>query len=429
LKEQTGIITMSQKELLRLEIIQQLSQRQFTQIKAAKKLNLSVRQVRRLHTQYLKSGAKALVSKKRNQPSNNQLKLSKIELALTLLRNEYKGFGPSFAQEKLLERNALKFSVETLRKLMIKHGLWKSRQRKQIKHHQMRARRSSFGELVQIDGSPHDWFEGRSAGCCLLVFIDDATSRILHLSFVPHESTQAYFDATEAYIALYGLPMAFYSDKHSVFRINTPEATNSTGETQFGRALRELDIELICANSPQAKGRVERANKTLQDRLIKEMRLAGINTIEQANPFLPSFVEKHNVKFAIEPICSVDAHRKAIPAAEAIKSIFSHKATRKLSKNLELSYNNIIYQIQTKSACYTMRGATIDINERKGEVALVYKGNRLSYKTFDKNNRPATTIIDTKQLNKHLDAKIKFKPKSDHPWKKNGIKTTHSIAA
>jgi len=245
---------------------------------------------------------------------------------------------------------------------------------------------------------------------------------------VPHESTQAYFDATESYIALYGLPMAFYSDKHSVFRINAPEAADSTGETQFGRALRELDIELICANSPQAKGRVERANKTLQDRLIKEMRLAGINTIQQASLFLPSFIEKHNAKFAVEPTCSVDAHRKTVPAPDTIKLIFSHKTTRKLTKNLELSYGNITYQIQTTSQCYAMRGATIAVNDRQGVVTLIYKGNKLNYKTFDKNNRPAP-IVDTKQLNRQLDSKVKFKPKADHPWKTNSKKIIPSIAA
>ncbi len=419
--EQTEVITMSQKELQRLEVIQQLSLRQITQIAAAKKLKLTTRQVRRLHNSYMKFGAKSLVSKKRNKPSNNQVKPSKIEQALALLRSDYKGFGPTLAQEKLNEKHQLKFSIETLRKLMVKQALWKPRKRKQVKHHQMRVRRPCLGELVQIDGSPHDWFEGRSESCCLLVFIDDATSKLLQLRFVPQESTQGYFEATEAYISRYGRPVAFYSDKHSIFRINTPEFDGANSNTQFGRALKELGIDLICAHSPQAKGRVERANKTLQDRLVKEMRLEHIDTIEQANDFLPSFIEKYNAKFAVEPASAMDAHRQTIPNKDDIKKIFSHQYTRTLSKNLELSYDSIIYQIQTTSKSYSMRGAKVCIHDRAGDVTLVYKDSELSYKTFDKNNRP-TPIVDTKQLNKHIDEKVKYKPKSDHPWNKKAVR-------
>jgi hypothetical protein len=419
--EQIEVIPMSQKELTRLEIIQQLSLRQITQLEAAKKLKLTTRQVRRLHNGYMELGAKSLTSKKRNKPSNNQIKPSKIEQALEFLRNDYKGFGPTLAQEKLNEKHQLTFSIETLRKLMVKQGLWKPRKRKQVKHHQMRVRRPCFGELVQIDGSPHDWFEGRSETCCLLVFIDDATSRILQLRFVPQESTQGYFDATESYISRYGRPIAFYSDKHSIFRINTPEFDSANANTQFGRALKELDIDLICAHSPQAKGRVERANKTLQDRLVKEMRLEHIDTIEQGNNFLPSFIEKYNAKFAVEPASAVDAHRQTIPNKDDIKKIFSHQHTRTLSKNLELSYDSIIYQIQTSSKSYSLRGAKICVHDRAGEITLVYKESELNYKVFDKNNRP-TPIVDTKQLNDHLDKKTKYKPKSDHPWKTKAIR-------
>ena len=202
-----------------------------------------------------------------------------------------------------------------------------------------------IGLMTQLDGSPHDWFEGRGPRCTLLVFIDDATSKIVAMLFTPQECTQAYFDAIENYIKRYGRPIAFYSDKHGIFRINTPEATEkSTGDTQLSRALKELDIELICANSPQAKGRVERANKTLQDRLVKEMRLCGISTIEAANAYLPEYIEKHNQRFAKEPACSVDAHRQGLPKDDVLHLIFSSQTTRKLSKNLELSYQNIIYQ-------------------------------------------------------------------------------------
>lgn len=428
MQEQTEVITMSKKEVCRLEIIQQLSCRTITQIEAAKQLKLSTRQVRRIHKDYMRLGANALVSKKRNRPSNNQVGPNKIKRALELLRTDYEGFGPTLAQEKLYEKHQLKFSIETVRKIMITHGLWKPKGRKKVKHHQMRPRRSCFGELVQIDGSPHDWFEGRSERCCLIVFIDDATGRLLHLSFVPEESTQAYFDATELYIQRYGRPIAFYSDKHSIFRINLPEAEQSSGETQFGRALRELGIGLICANSPQAKGRVERANKTLQDRLIKEMRLEKINTIEQANEYLPKFIKQYNLKFAVSAASDIDAHKKSFPEQDIMQLIFSHQSTRTISKNLEVRYNNALYQIQAHTKSYAMRNAKVTVSDRKGDIKLIYKGSLLAYKTFDKHNRPAP-IIDTKQINKYVEQKANHKPKSDHPWRQYKTKNNQSIAA
>lgn len=368
------VIKMSRKDVDRLAIIQQVQSKQISQITAAKQLGISARQVRRLEERYEQEGAAGLISKYRDKPSNHQIATSKISQALELLRSTYFGFGPTFAAEKLLEQHQLKFSVERLRQLMLANGLWTQRKRRAINHHQMRPRRSRFGELVQMDGSPHDWFEGRGEKCCLLVFIDDATSKIVAMLFAPHECTQAYFDAIENYIKCYGRPIAFYSDKHGIFRVNALEATEkSTGDTQLSRALNELDIELICANSPQAKGRVERANKTLQDRLVKEMRLRGISTIEDANAYLPEFIDKHNQRFAKEPASSIDAHRQGIPEKDVLQLIFSHQTTRKLSKNLELSYQNIIYQIQTQSPSYTMRRGIVKICDRKNNVTLIYK--------------------------------------------------------
>ncbi len=412
----TEVITMSHKEVDRLEVMQCLIQKQISQLQASVQLSLSTRQVRRLQKAFLKHGAKGLISKHRHKVSNNKLSQYTNEQALTLLKTTYTDFGPTFAHEKLTEVHKLKLSVESLRQLMIKEGLWRAKSRKQVVHHQMRTRRPSFGELVQIDGSVHDWFEGRAAKCCLLVFIDDATSKIVQLLFVEEECTQGYFDATQAYIKEYGRPIAFYSDRHSIFRVNIPEAKNSTGETQLGRAMRELGIDLICANSPQAKGRVERANRTLQDRLIKEMRLKKIRGIKEGNAFLSEFLINYNSRFAVEPANSVDAHRKELPSQEVQDLIFSIQSTRSLSKNLETSYNNIIYQIQTDSASYAMRQAKITVCDNHGAVTLLYKNKSLPYKTFDKNNRPAP-IVDAKQLDKKLNKKVKAKPKKAHPWR------------
>lgn len=417
MNKESETITMSQKELSRIAVLQQLCDRQLSQKQAAKQLKLSARQIRRLQKSYQHHGAKSLASKKRNRPSNNRLSMKIKNTALELIRSSYQGFGPTLAHEKLTEKHGLNLSVESVRKLMIEQALWKKKSRKNSAHHQMRARRSCFGELVQIDGSPHDWFEGRAEKCCLLVFVDDATSKLLKLSFVAEESTQGYFNATQSYIKQYGRPLAFYSDRHSIFRINAKEAEKSGGETQFGRVLRELDIELICANSPQAKGRVERANKTLQDRLVKELRLRQIDTIEAANAYLPEFINGYNEKFGVEPAGVTDMHRKSLPSDEILNLIFSFQSERTLSKNLEASYNNVIYQVQTQSKSYAMRKAKITVYERDNAVILMYKGKKLNYKIFDKQNRPAP-VLDSKQINKKLNFKLINKPKADHPWRK-----------
>ena len=227
---------------------------------------------------------------------------------MTLVRENYIDFGPTFASEKLAEDHGLKVSRETLRKWMQDAGMWLSRKQRRT-FHQPRLRRECFGELIQIDGSDHHWFEDRGPACTLLVFIDDATSTLMHLQFVKSESTFSYFGALERYLEAHGRPVAFYSDKHTVFRVAQQGAQSGHGMTQFGRALNELSIEILCANSSQAKGRVERANRTLQDRLVKELRLAGISDMEDANAFLPDFMERYNARFAKAPRRPDDLHR------------------------------------------------------------------------------------------------------------------------
>ena len=202
---------------------------------------------------------------------------------------------------------------------MIAAGLWLSRKQRRT-FHQPRLRRESFGELIQIDGSEHRWFEDRAAPCTLLVFIDDATGRLMQLRFVDSESTDSYFEALHGYLEMHGCPVAFYSDKHTVFRVAKQDAQRGHGITQFGRALSELNIEILCANSSQAKGRVERVNRTLQDRLVKELRLAGINSIAAGNAFLPDFIDRFNARFAVVAAGSANLHRRLTvpPAACAI---------------------------------------------------------------------------------------------------------------
>lgn len=410
------MITMSVAEVDRLGIFEQIKAGRLSKTEGAKRLRLCREQVQRLYKKFCKDGAEALTSKRRGQPSNNRIPDSVREAVIKIIQEQYSDFKPGFAHEKLTEVHGFKLSDETVRQIMVEAGIWKGKKRKHPRVHQMRPRRPARGELIQLDGSPHDWFEGRRAPCCLLVLIDDASSEIMGLRFVENECLQGYFDLTREYIERCGRPVALYSDRHSIFQVNIQEAISGTGETQFGRAMHSLDIELIPASSAPAKGRVERANQTLQDRLIKEMRLAGIHDIESANAWLPQFIKKHNRRFAVDPASPIDAHRKAIPKSAQLDQIFCVQVQRKLSKNLELSYKNVIYQIQTKSPGYTMRGASVTVCESPSQVILLYKNKPQPYKTFDKNNRPKQ-VLDSKDLNAHLDKRtIGRKPRPDHPW-------------
>src|SRR5881628_2522891 len=272
-------VALTMGELDRLQIMTQLAERRLTRRRAAALLGLSERQVRRLYRVFRRDGAKGLASRRRGRPSNRRLAQTVREQALTLVRERYADFGPTFAHQKLTEENALTLSVETLRAWMIAAGLWVARTQRAPRSYPPRIRRACLGELIQIDGSEHAWFEDRGPRCTLLVYVDDATSRVMELCFAESESTFDYFRATRRYLERHGKPMAFYSDRLSVFHVHArDQAQGGPGVSQFGRALRALNIASICANSPQAKGRVERANGTLQDRLVKELRLRGLSS-------------------------------------------------------------------------------------------------------------------------------------------------------
>jgi transposase len=388
---------MSQPELTRLEVIQRVKRKTLKQRQAAELLSLTVRQVKRLCKAYQSNGAAGLISKRRGQPSNNRLPEKTINKARQLLRSRYPDFGPTLAAEKLaLEGVAL--SVETVRQLLIGAGLWKAKSVRRAVIHQLRERRARLGELVQIDGSPHDWFEGRAPKCTLLVFVDDATSRLMYLQFVAAETTFNYFAGVRSYLTEFGKPLAFYSDKFGVFRVNIPNALSGTGLTQFGRALKELDIQLICAHSPQAKGRVERANQTLQDRLTKELRLRGLSSLESANAYLPEFIAAYNARFAVAPRTAESAHRQ-LNKGENLERILTLCERRTLSKNLTLSYNNVIYQIKTKRSAYTMRQAHVEVRERQsGEITIEYKQRPLEYTIYSKQEQQQGKVDDSNLL-------------------------------
>src|SRR5947208_26693 len=295
------VITMSRNELTRLRVLIDVADGRLSVADATGLIGVGRRQIYRLLQAFRADGADGLISRKRGGPSNRALGLVFRETVLAIVRERYSDFGPTLAAEKLSELHGLDLGVETLRQWMIGAGLWVRRKDRLKRIHQPRARRDCLGELVQIDGSEHWWFEDRGPQCTLLVFVDDATSWLMHLQFVESESTFAYFHAARGYLEAWGKPIAFYSDKHGVFRVNHPGALGGDGMTQFGRALHALNIDIICSNSSPAKGRVERANRTLQDRLVKELRLAGAATLAEGNALLPAFMADYNARFAKAP--------------------------------------------------------------------------------------------------------------------------------
>lgn len=378
------IITMSNKELHRVEILQKLIDKRLIEHEAAKQLGLSIRQIRRLRKAYKADGAIGVVSKKRGNPSNHKYPDSVKELAIAYVKQYYVDFKPTFACEKLSENHGLTICRETLRKWMIDTELWIPKNCRLKRAYQPRNRRECFGELIQIDGSPHDWFEGRAPKCTLLVYIDDATGKLMECQFVKSESTFTYFDSTRRYLEKHGKPVAFYSDKHCVFRINRTGELGGDGVTQFGRALSELNIDIICANTPQAKGRVERVNRTLQDRLIKEMRLMNISNAEQGNKFLPEFMGKFNKKFGIKSIDPKNMHREIMPH-EDLNEIFSWQENRTLSKNLTLQYDKALYLIEDSVDNRSLARNKVTVFEYfDGAIKIKCNNRELPYRIFDK---------------------------------------------
>ena len=379
-----GLLTMSTQELGRLEVVQRVLERRLTQSAAATSLGLSTRQMKRLVARYRRHGAEGLVSGKRGKPSNRQLPTSFTEQVVALVREHYADFGPTLAREKLYERHGVSVGRETLRMLMRQAGLWLPRAQRRKAVQQPRARRDCFGELIQIDGSEHHWFEDRGPACSVLTYVDDATSRLQLLRFVEGESTFDYMRATRTYLERYGKPYAFYSDKHTVFHVSKRSGLGGTGMTQYGRALHELGIEILCANTPAAKGRVERAHGTLQDRLVKEMRLEGISTIDEANAWIDTFVDQYNARFAKPPRLPHDVHRPVQPF-ENLEDTFTWQEPRTLSQSLSLQYDKVLYLIEPSPENQRLAGRRVTVIDfPDGRIKIRYEGRDLVYREFDK---------------------------------------------
>jgi hypothetical protein len=394
---------MSERDLQRIQVLSEVTNRRRTIASAAVVLALSTRQVRRLLKAYRLGGGSAIAHKARGRPSNNRLADELRDRAVQLVRSAYADFGPTLAAEMLAQKHGLKASRETLRGWMIEAGLWLSRQQRR-RFHQPRLRREALGELVQIDGSEHRWFEDRADPCTLLVFIDDATGRLMQLRFVPAESAFTYFEALQGYLETHGCPVAFYSDRHSIFRVGRKDAKGGQGMTQFGRALAELNIAILCASSSQAKGRVERANRTLQDRLVKELRLAEISSIEAGNAFLPGFMARFNARFAVTPARPDDRHRPLNLPPERLRTILCRKEQRHVGQQLTLSYDRLRIMLERNAASIGLAGKYVDIHAfADGRLEVRWQGLSLPYTVFDKNQRVShAAIVENKRLGEVL---------------------------
>lgn len=391
---------MSQKELDRAKVLDRLIRGYCTPTLAAQEIGLSRSQLYRLLARYRTHGVTALQSPKRGVASNRAMPTAFKEHVTGIVRSEYPDFGPTFAAEKLAEHHDCLINPETLRLWMIEASLWKTRRQRANRVHQPRHRRECFGELIQIDGSDHWWFEERGDRCTLLVFIDDATSTLVHLKFVESESALAYFQSTREYILAYGKPIAFYSDKHSVFRVSPSKTSSQEGLTQYGRALADINIDIICANTSQAKGRVERVNKTLQDRLVKELRLRDISTLEAGNAYLEEYRFAHNARFAKPARNAKDLHRRAVDS-EQLDKAFSWQTQRKVTQSLTVQYNKMMFILDPKAeGVRETAGHRVTIHDYPdGRLEIRFDGRALPYRIFDKKQivTPAA-IVENKRL-------------------------------
>lgn len=373
-----GFISMSIKETERITIMDNLITKRIKQKHASLQLCISVRQVRRMVKRYKQEGVSGLAHKSRGRMGNRALLPEKKQQVITLIKSQYPDFGPTLASENLQERNGIIVSRETVRQLMIKEQLWKAKQRKQITIHTYRERRNCVGELVQLDGSPHKWFEDRAPSCTLIAYIDDATSRIMDGAFMDYEGTFTLFETTEHYLKTYGKPLSLYVDKHSTFKVNRQatieeELKDLLPQSQFGRAMEQLRIEVIFAHSPQAKGRVERLFETLQDRLVKELRLEKISTKEEATRYFREvYIPKHNAKFSVLPKDPTNVHRVLL-LNDDLRRIFTVQTDRIISKVLVVQYKNTRYQLDTKETYhYLLKNQAIVVEENR-EGALVFR--------------------------------------------------------
>ncbi len=424
--EQGEVISMGNKDIDRLRVILDVVDGNLTQVDAGKILKRSDRQVRRLCAQVRNEGNRGILHGLCGQPSNNRLDTEVLEHALSALHHPlWKGFGPIFSQEKLEEFHGIDLGKTTVRKLMILTNLWEVH-RQGMRHRAWRERRHCVGMLTQLDGSDHDWFEGRGPRCVLLIYIDDATSRILYGEFVHVEDTLTLMRSTKIYLEKLGRPVAFYVDKDSIYKINRQASTDEDLRdeqpmTQFTRAMSELGVAMIAADSPQAKGRVERGFDTHQDRLVKELRLRGISTMDAANPYLwNSYIPEHNARYAVEPASSSNVHRPLLPD-HALDEILSLRTERAVFNDFTVRFRNRFFQILPDQSVRVRPKDKLLVEVRlDGSTHLRFKDCYLNFKTIPK--RPERPLAGRLPVVPSPTIRRYYKPAKDHPWRRYSIK-------
>jgi len=398
-----------QRELKRLHVIQKVLEGMTKQVEAAEILSLSGRQIRRIVKRIRSEGSRGIIHRSRGRPSNRRICDKIKERVIKLYRTQYKGFGPTLASEKLLERNRIGVSGETLRMWLIGAGDWR-KTRRHRKHRQWRERKHHVGEMVQMDGSHHDWFEGRGPWCVLMGYIDDASGRVFG-RFYEYEGTIPAMDSFKRYMDKYGLPMSVYLDKHTTYKSPTKasiedQLNDSPALSEFERALKELEVEVIHANSPQAKGRIERLFGTFQDRLVKEMRLRGIRTIEEANGFLEEYLAFYNSRFAVCPREKENLHRP-VGRGVNLDAILCIKTERTLRNDFTVAHNRKLYQVQDH-----IRTPKVMVQDRMdGSLRITYKNRSLRYREITE--RP----IVEKRPSPVVRMRKSSTPPMDHPWR------------
>lgn len=402
------ILTMSQRELKRLHVIRKAIDRRLKQREAADLLELSQRQIRRLVKRVREESDKGIIHCSRGIKSHRAMDERIKQKALAFCRSIYAGFNPTFASEKLFERNKIKISRETLRQWFIAEGLSYDT-RKARPHRRWRERKAHCGEMVQMDGSHHDWFEGRSKPCVLMGYIDDASSRV-YARFYEYEGTFPAMDSFKRYALKYGLPQNIYLDRHSTYKgTKTPtvedELLNRHSLSQFGRALEALGVHLIHAQSAPAKGRIERLFKTFQDRLVKEMRLRGIGSIAAGNEFLATYLPVFNKRFNVEPLSPEDVHRP-LPQGIELNKILSVKTQRALRNDFTVVHEGKLYQVEEN-----IRAKEVTIEERiNGSLLITHKARALRYKEIIQRPQKIKQPCKCKIRKAHI-------PAWEHPWR------------
>jgi transposase len=404
------IIMASQRELKRLHIVQKVIEGTLKQTEAAKILSLSSRQTGRVVGRVREEGPQGVVHRSRGRESNRKYPEELKERVIELYRQNYEGFGPTLAQEKLLERDGISLSDETLRIWLREAGLWKKR-RKGRQHRQWRPRKDRYGEMIQMDGSHHNWFEGRGPACVFMGYIDDATGKV-YGRFYEYEGTIPAMESFRRYIRKYGIPMSLYMDKHTTYKATgkptiEDELNDTKPVSEFGRAVKELGVELIHAHSPQAKGRVERLFNTLQDRLVKEMRLRGIGSIAAANEFLREYLPIYNRRFARKAAQTENLHR-LVPKGLNLDRILCIKTERTLRNDFTIAHDRKLYQIEE---AVTTKKLVVE-QYTDGSMAIWCRGQKVKFREIAVRPEKPPKQPPMSPRRKAVT------PAKDHPWKK-----------